>query len=142
MLLLLVVDDVIIGILVCSFGSLFLWRGWERFLGSDDSLSSIRIFLHINGPKAHFFQHFSQRFSIKWIDFKGQKTRRFEPAERVTGDGVIEKKRVVVGYEECAWRLMLQYMRCHIAALAFADVGWVRHDDVERAGFKGCFVKL
>ena len=100
MLLLLVVDDVIICILVCSFGSLFLWRSWERFLGCDDSLSSIQIFLHINGLKAHFFQHFSQRFCIKRIDFKGQKTRRFEPAERVTGDGVIEKKRVVVGYEE------------------------------------------
>ena len=117
--------------------------GWvSGYSGYHYPLLSILIFLAFDLFIAHMLQHLACLFGINGIDFKREHAGWFEVRETVTGNGTIEKKWVVIGHKEGRVRLMCQHMLRHVLAFANADIGRIRHDDVERQCIESHFVRI
>ena len=117
--------------------------GWvSGYSGYHYPLLSILIFLAFALFIAHMLQHLACLFGINGIDFKREHAGWFEVRETVTGNGTIEKKWVVIGHKEGRVRLMCQHMLRHVLAFANADIGRIRHDDVERQCIESHFVRI
>ena len=77
----------------------------------------------------HVAEHGGQLVPVEGVDFEEELSAGHQCLTGIAGNGTIEQQGVVVGYEECERRLVVEDVRCHVGFFLLADIGGIADDE-------------